>query len=136
VPCFVQPENPLCIILWFASGNATLQVGEHTSRVHDHVTVAFIHRLRRFHWHSNGSCTAGCRNWRGFSGLTFTQTQSNLGVAYCALHRLEQLTDNLKAPQKASVLFFGPSVSFDTISDARIGSQSLVIWPYKSKLQA
>ena len=31
--------------------------------------------------------------------------------------RLEQLTDDLKTPQKASGLFFGPSVSFNTISD-------------------
>ena len=31
--------------------------------------------------------------------------------------QLEQLTDDLKAPQKASGLFFGPPVSFDTISD-------------------
>jgi hypothetical protein len=37
---------------------------------------------------------------------------------------------------KASVLFFGPSVNFDTIPDPRKGSQSLVSWPYKSKLQA
>ena len=43
------------------------------------------------------------------------------------LARLEQLTDDLKAPQKASSLFFGPSVSFNTISDPREGSQSLVI---------
>ena len=35
--------------------------------------------------------------------------------------RLEQLTDDLKTPQKASSLFFGPSVSFDTISDPRGG---------------
>ena len=34
--------------------------------------------------------------------------------------RLEQLTDDLKTPQKASSLFFGP---FDTISDPREGSQ-------------
>jgi hypothetical protein len=37
---------------------------------------------------------------------------------------------------KASGLFFGPLVSFDTVSDPRKGSQSLVIWPYKSKIQA
>ena len=36
--------------------------------------------------------------------------------------RLEQLTDDLKTPQKASSLFFGPSVSFDTISDPWEGS--------------
>ena len=48
--------------------------------------------------------------------------------------RLEQLTDDLKTPPKASSLFFGPSVSFDTISDPREGSQSLVIWLYKSLL--
>ena len=50
--------------------------------------------------------------------------------------QLEQLTDDHKTPQKASSLFFGPSVSFNTISDLREGSQSLVIWLYKSKLQA
>ena len=38
--------------------------------------------------------------------------------------------------KKTSSLFFGPSVSFDMISDPRKGSQSLVIWLYKSKLQA
>jgi hypothetical protein len=37
---------------------------------------------------------------------------------------------------KVSGLLFGPSVSFATISDSRKGSQSLVNWPYKSKLQA
>ena len=36
--------------------------------------------------------------------------------------RLEQLTDDLKAPQKTSSLFFGPSVGFDTISDPWEGS--------------
>jgi hypothetical protein len=39
---------------------------------------------------------------------------------------LEQLLDNLKAPQKASGLLLGPLVSFDTISDPQKGSQSLV----------
>ena len=50
--------------------------------------------------------------------------------------QLEQPTGDLKAPQKTSSLFFEPSVSFDTISDPREGSQSLVIWLYKLKLQA
>ena len=39
-----------------------------------------------------------------------------------------------QGPTKASGLFFGSLVSFDTISDPQKGSQSIVIWPYKSKL--
>ena len=36
--------------------------------------------------------------------------------------QLKQFTDDLKAPQKASGLFFGPLISFDAISDLRKGS--------------
>jgi hypothetical protein len=71
---------------------------------------------------------------KGAKGLSYTIKHIVSGRS--AGSWLDQLTDDLKAPPKASVLFFEPSVSFDTISYQRKGSQSLVIWLYKSKLEA
>ena len=81
---FVQPENPLLsIVLWFFSID-TLQAGEYTGRVHDHVT--FIHGLCWDFWYCGSYCTAWSGNWRGFHIVTsFTSIQTQSKVQLVAL---------------------------------------------------